>query len=144
MSDNAKIRPTHLGRAAYVYIRQSSPTQLDRNRESTDRQYKLVDRALALGWTRPQITVVDEDQARTASGVVDRTGFDKMAAEVGLGRVGIVIGIEVARLARNNAEWYRLLDLCGLTDTLIADGDGLYHSGAINDRLVLGLKETPT
>jgi DNA invertase Pin-like site-specific DNA recombinase/uncharacterized protein YndB with AHSA1/START domain len=142
MSDNAKIRPTHLDRTAYVYIRQSSPTQLDRNRESTDRQYKLVHRALDLGWTRPQITVVDEDQARTASGVVDRTGFDKMAAEVGLGRVGIVIGIEVSRLARNNAEWYRLLDLCGLTDTLIADGDGLYHSGAINDRLVLGLKGT--
>lgn len=142
MSDNSKIRPTHLGRAAYVYIRQSSPTQLVRNRESTDRQYQLVHRALELGWTRPQITVVDEDQARTASGVVDRSGFDKMAAEVGLGRVGIVIGIEVARLARNNAEWYRLLDLCGLTDTLIADGDGLYHAGAINDRLVLGLKGT--
>ena len=142
MSDNDKVRSTHLGRTAYVYIRQSSSAQLINNRESTDRQYKLVNRALGLGWTRPHITVVDEDQARTASGVVDRTGFDKMAAEVGLGRVGIVIGIEVSRLARNNAEWYRLLDLCGLTDTLIADNDGLYHAGAINDRLVLGLKGT--
>lgn len=142
MTDNAKVKPTHLGRAASVYVRQSSPTQLVRNRESTDRQYQLVNRVLELGWTRPQVTVIDEDQARTASGVVDRSGFEKMTAEVALGRVGIVIGIEVARLARNNAEWYRLLDLCGLTDTLIADGDGLYHAGAINDRLVLGLKGT--
>jgi len=142
MTDNAKVKPTHLGRTAFVYIRQSSASQLVRNRESTDRQYKLVDRALQLGWPRPQITVVDEDQARTASGVVDRTGFQKMTSEVALGRVGIVIGIEVARLARNNAEWYRLLDLCGLTDTLIADNDGIYHSGSINDRLVLGLKGT--
>lgn len=142
MTDHAKVKPTHLGRTAFVYVRQSSPTQLDRNRESTDRQYKLVHRALELGWTRPHIVVVDADQGRSGSGVVDRAGFDQMAAEVALGRVGLVLGLEVSRLARNNADWYRLLDLCGLTDTLIGDGDGLYHPAVFNDRLVLGLKGT--
>lgn len=142
MTDNAKVTPAHLRRTAFVYVRQSSPTQLERNPESTDRQYKLVNRARELGWTPPHVVVIDEDQGRSGSGVVDRSGFDKMAAEVALGRVGIVLGIEVARLARNNADWYRLLDLCGLTDTLIADGDGLYHPSLFNDRLLLGLKGT--
>lgn len=142
MTDHAKVKPTHLGRTAFVYVRQSSPTQLDRNRESTDRQYNLVTRALELGWTRPHIVVIDEDQGRSGSGVVERAGFAKMAAEVALGRVGLVLGLEVSRLARNNTDWYRLLDLCGMTDTLIGDGDGLYHPALFNDRLVLGLKGT--
>lgn len=142
MTDRAKVKPTHLGRTAFVYVRQSSPMQLERNRESTDRQYNLVARALELGWTRPHIAVIDEDQGRSGSGVVERSGFAKLAAEVALGHVGLVLGLEVSRLARNNTDWYRLLDLCGMTDTLIGDADGLYHPALFNDRLVLGLKGT--
>jgi len=142
MSDNSKIKPGHLQRTALVYVRQSSPTQLERNTESTDRQYKLVDRATAWGWARAQIIVIDEDQGRSGSGRVDRSGFERMAAEVALGHVGVILGLEVSRLARNNADWYRLLDLCGMTDTLIGDSDGLYHPALFNDRLVLGLKGT--
>lgn len=142
MSDNAKIKSGHLQRAAFVYVRQSSPAQMERNIESTDRQYKLVHRAVELGWARSQVVLIDEDQGRSGSGLVARAGFDKMAAEVALGRAGIVLGLEVSRLARNNADWYRLLDLCGMTDTLIGDSDGLYHPALINDRLVLGLKGT--
>lgn len=142
MSDTSKITDAHLRRVAFVYLRQSSPEQVRRNRESTDRQYQLVERAVDLGWSRDQVSVIDEDQGVTASGVKDRGGFDHMAAQVGFGRVGIVLGIEVSRVARNNAEWYRLLDLCGITDTLIADADGIYHPGHFNDRLLLGLKGT--
>jgi DNA invertase Pin-like site-specific DNA recombinase len=142
MTDNAKIKPSHLQRTAVVYVRQSTATQLERNPESTDRQYKLVNRALLLGWTRPHVVVIDEDLGRSASGKVDRSGFDRLAAEVALAHVGIVLGLEVSRLARNNADWYRLLDLCGMTDTLLADGDGLYHPADFNDRLVLGLNGT--
>jgi DNA invertase Pin-like site-specific DNA recombinase len=142
MTDNAKIRPTHLRRGAFVYVRQSSASQLERNPESTDRQYKLVDRAVALGWKPEQVTVIDEDLGRSGAGTENRTGFAKMTAEVALGHIGIVLGLEVSRLARNSADWYKLLDLCGITDTLIADDDGLYHPSLFNDRLVLGLKGT--
>lgn len=142
MTDNAKIKPTHHQRTAFIYVRQSTATQLERNPESTDRQYKLVDRAIALGWTRPQIIVVDDDLGRSGSGIVERSGFAKMAAEVALRHVGIVLALEVSRLARNNADWYKLLDLCSMTDTLIADSDGLYHPSLYNDRLLLGLKGT--
>src|ERR1017187_2086820 len=142
MTDNTKITPSHLARNALVYVRQSTTTQMERNPESTDRQYRLKERALELGWTREQIVVIDEDLGRSGSGLVERSGFEKMTTEVALGRVGIVFGLEVSRLARNNADWYRLLDLAGMTDTLIADADGLYHPGLFNDRLVLGLKGT--
>lgn len=142
MTDNPKVKPTHLARTAVVYIRQSSPSQLQRNTESTDRQYKFVQRAVELGWSNSQVIVIDEDQGRSGSGLVERTGFHKMAAEVAMGRVGLLLGLEVSRLARNNADWYRLLDLCGMTDTLIGDADGLYHPALFNDRLVLGLKGT--
>ena len=141
MTDN-KIKPTHLQRAAFVYVRQSTAVQLERNRESTDRQYKLVERAIALGWHRQQITVIDEDLGISASGTVHRSGFATMTAELALGKIGIVLSLEVSRMARNNADWYRLLDLCAMTDTLIADGDGLYHPALFNDRLLLGLKGT--
>src|SRR5208283_260186 len=137
-----KINPTHLERAAYVYVRQSTAAQVQHNRESTDRQYKLAERALHLGWSEPQIKVVDEDLARSGSGTADRHGFALMTAEVGLGHVGLILSIEVSRVARNNADWYRLLDLCGVTDTLIGDEDGIYHPGLFNDRLLLGLKGT--
>ena len=142
MSDAAKVTASHLGRYAFVYIRQSSPQQVERNRESTDRQYRLVERAIALGWRPEHVRVFDEDLGVSADGIAPRSGFAHVASEVALGRVGIVIGIEVARLARNNADWYRLLDFCGVTDTLIADADGVYHPALFNDRLVLGLKGT--
>ena len=139
---NDKIKPTHWERSAYVYVRQSTAAQVQYNRESTDRQYKLTERALRLGWPEPRIKVVDEDLARSGSGTSDRHGFATMTTEVALGHVGLILSIEVSRVARNNADWYRLLDLCGVTDTLIGDEDGIYHPGLFNDRLLLGLKGT--
>ena len=137
-----KPQQSHLRRQAVVYVRQSTASQLERNRESTDRQYALVDRAVELGWERASVTVIDEDLGVSGSGTAERAGFARLTAEVALGHVGLVLGLEVSRLARNNADWYRLLDLCGMTDTLIGDGDGLYHPASFNDRLVLGLKGT--
>jgi DNA invertase Pin-like site-specific DNA recombinase len=142
MTDLSKIQPVHRQRAAYVYIRQSTPHQVEQHRESTARQYALVERARALGWAGEQIHVIDEDLGVSGAGDVERAGFARLAAEVALGHVGLVLGLEVSRLARNNADWYRLLDLCGMTDTLIGDDDGLYHPGQFNDRLLLGLKGT--
>ena len=142
MSTNEKIKPTHLQRYAYVYVRQSTTAQVENNRESTDRQYKLADRAAHLGWVQSQVRIIDEDLARSGSGTSDRAGFATMTTEVALGQVGVILSIEVSRVARNNADWYRLLDLCSVTDTLIGDEDGLYHPGLFNDRLLLGLKGT--
>ena len=142
MSDNLKIQDTHRQRCAYVYIRQSSATQVLVNRESTERQYQLSERAALLGWSKTQIKVIDEDLAHSGSGVVTRHGFAQMTHEVAMGQVGIILCLEASRIARNNAEWYRLLELCGVTDTLIGDLDGLYHPGLFNDRLLLGLKGT--
>ena len=142
MTENTKVSSSHLTRRAFVYVRQSSTAQVEYNRESTDRQYRLVERAIALGWHSDQINVIDRDLGISGSGLAARSGFAHMTAEVALGHVGIVLGLEVSRLARNNADWYRLLDLCGVTDTLIGDADGIYHPGLFNDRLVLGLKGT--
>ena len=142
MSDSRKVTSTHLQRSAYVYVRQSTAAQVEYNRESTDRQYKLVDRAIGLGWSKQQVTVIDEDLAQSGSSTIHRSGFTTMTAEVALGQVGLILSIEVSRVARNNADWYRLLDLCSVTDTLIGDEDGLYHPGLFNDRLLLGLKGT--
>jgi len=142
MSEHTKITTDHLRRSAVVYVRQSSSTQVENNRESTARQYHLAERAVELGWPRTQVKVVDEDLGISGSGLADRAGFARMIAEVALGQIGIVLGLEVSRLARNNADWYRLLDLCGVTNTLIGDADGIYHPGLFNDRLVLGLKGT--
>jgi DNA invertase Pin-like site-specific DNA recombinase/uncharacterized protein YndB with AHSA1/START domain len=142
MTDTTKIQPTHRQRMAIIYLRQSTAHQLEYNRESTDRQYALVDRALELGWSREQISLVDDDLGLSGDGTAERCGFSSMTVQVALGQVGIILGIEVSRLARNNAEWYRLLDLCAMTDTLIGDDDGLYHPAVFNDRLLLGLKGT--
>jgi DNA invertase Pin-like site-specific DNA recombinase len=142
MNDSGKVKLSHTRRAAFVYIRQSSPQQVENNRESTARQYALVEKACELGWSREQVAVVDEDLGLSGSGSVERSGFARMTAEVALGHVGIVLGLEVSRLARNNADWYHLLDLCGMTDTLIGDSDGIYHPAVFNDRLILGLKGT--
>jgi DNA invertase Pin-like site-specific DNA recombinase/predicted DNA-binding transcriptional regulator AlpA len=142
MTDLAKIQPTHTQRAACIYVRQSTPTQVEHNRESTARQYALADRACQLGWPREQVVIIDEDLGLSGSSTDQRSGFTRMTSEVALGHVGIILGLEVSRLARNNADWYRLLELCGLTDTLIGDNDGVYHPALFNDRLLLGLKGT--
>jgi DNA invertase Pin-like site-specific DNA recombinase/predicted DNA-binding transcriptional regulator AlpA len=139
---SAKILPVHLGRDAYVYVRQSTLTQVREHAESLARQYELAERAVALGWDAHQVKVIDADLGRSGAEMSARVGFKELVADVGLGQVGIILGIEVSRLARNNADWYQLLDLCTLTDTLIADSDGVYHPGDFNDRLVLGLKGT--
>ena len=139
MREGLKISADHMRRAAFVYVRQSSTAQVEHHRESTDRQYKLVDRAVDLGWARDTVTIIDDDLGVSGAGLVERSGFAHLTAQVALGRVGLVLGLEVSRLARNNADWYRLLDLCGVTDTLIGDADGLYHPSLFNDRLVLGL-----
>jgi DNA invertase Pin-like site-specific DNA recombinase len=135
-----KIGSSHLQRAAFVYIRQSSASQVEHNRESTRRQYALAQRASVLGWHPQQISVVDEDLGLSGASTSGRNGFARMTAEVALGHVGIILGLEVSRLARNNSDGYRLLDLCALTDTLIGDADGVYHPALFNDRLLLGLK----
>ena len=141
MSDE-KVQPTHLQRAAFVYVRQSSAAQVEHHRESTRRQYDLAERARKLGWRADQVTVIDEDLGLSGATTQGRGGFARMTAQVALRRVGILLGLEVSRLARNNADWYRLLDLCSMTDTLIGDADGVYHPSFFNDRLVLGLKGT--
>lgn len=137
-----KVHARHLKRRAYLYIRQSSLRQVLENTESTERQYALKQRALALGWAREQITVVDSDLGQSAASSTDREGFQRLVTDVGMGRAGIVMGLEVSRLARNNADWHRLLEICALTDTLILDEDGIYDPAHFNDRLLLGLKGT--
>lgn len=142
MTEHTKLQRTHLSRQAWVYVRQSTMTQVREHTESLEAQYELAERAEQLGWKPEQIRVVDEDLGRSGAEASARSGFQSLVAAVGLGQVGLVIGKEVSRLARRNSDWYHLLDLCALTDTLIADTDGLYHPGDYNDRLVLGLKGT--
>jgi len=137
-----KVTNAHRRRAAVVYVRQSSLAQVSRNRESTTRQYDLAARAAELGWPRSAVRVIDDDLGVSGASTTGRSGFTGLAAQVGLGQVGIVLALEVSRLARNNADWYRLLDLAGMTDTLIADADGIYHPGLFNDRMLLGMKGT--
>ena len=138
----AEPAAAHLRRDAYIYVRQSTLAQTVRNTESLLRQYDLAGRARELGWAEHQIVVVDDDLGRSGASAQGRKGFSDLVADVGLGKAGIVLSLESSRLARNNSDWYRLLDLCALTDTLIADADGVYHPAGYNDRLVLGLKGT--
>jgi len=142
MNGSAKIQATHRQRQAVVYVRQSDPRQVLRNRESGLNQRALRERLLELGWAKHQIAVVDEDQGVSAKHAAGREGFQKLAAEVGLRKVGIIMGYEVSRLSRNNADWHRLLELCSVFDTLIGDSDGIYNPRDFNDRLLLGLKGT--
>lgn len=137
-----KVSASHLGRDAYLYVRQSTVRQVFENTESTDRQYALRDRAVALGWPVERVIVIDSDQGQSGASSADRAGFHKLVGEVGMGRAGIVLGLEVSRLARNSSDWHRLLEICALTDTLILDEDGIYNPGDFNDRLLLGLKGT--
>jgi DNA invertase Pin-like site-specific DNA recombinase len=142
MNESLKVHAHHLDRDAYLYIRQSSMRQVVENVESTKRQYALRARATALGWPDDRIVVIDSDQGESGASAAWREGFQRLVAEVGIGRAGIVMGLEVSRLARNNADWHRLLEICALTDTLILDEDGIYDPAAFNDRLLLGLKGT--
>ena len=137
-----KVTASHLRRPAVIYVRQSTLAQVQKNTESAMRQYDLVAAAQALGWPRSAVTVIDEDLGVSGAPAAGRGGFAQLAAQVGLGQVGIVLSLECSRLARNNADWYRLLDLAGMTDTLIADADGVYHPALFNDRLLLGMKGT--
>ena len=137
-----KVRPHHLEREACLYVRQSSPRQVRDNPESRACQYALQQRAVELGWPASRVRVIDDDLGQSGGDSQRRDGFKDLLARVSLGEVGIVMGLEVSRLARNNADWHRLLQLCALSDTLVLDGDGVYDPHDINDRLVLGLKGT--
>lgn len=139
MTESLKIQPHHLKRDAYLYIRQSSMRQVLENIESGKRQYALRTRATALGWPQERIVVIDSDQGESGTSTLLRQGFQRLVSEVGMGHAGIVMGLEVSRLARNNADWHRLLEICALTETLILDEDGVYDPKNFNDRLLLGL-----
>ncbi len=140
MRRSEKIGPDHLARPALVYVRQSTPDQVRHHHESRRRQYDLAAHARALGWQ--DVVVIDEDLGKSGATTAGRTGFQRLVAEVSLGRAGAVFSLEVSRLARNNRDWHQLLELCGLTGTLIVDADGIYDPRHLNDRLLLGLKGT--
>ena len=142
MNESRKVQSHHLERDAYLYIRQSSMKQVVENVESTKRQYALRARATALGWADERVVVIDSDQGESGASAAWREGFRRLVTDVGLGRAGIVMGLEVSRLARNNADWHRLLEICALANTLILDEDGVYDPTNFNDRLLLGLKGT--
>ena len=134
-----KVNASHLRRDACLYIRQSTARQVLENTESTRRQYALRERAVAMGLPIERVIVIDSDLGQSGTSSTDREGFQKLVGEVGIGRAGIVLGLEVSRLARNSTDWHRLLEICALTDTLILDEDGVYNPGDFNDRLLLGL-----
>jgi DNA invertase Pin-like site-specific DNA recombinase len=136
----SKVTGAHLRRHAYLYVRQSTIKQVLHNTESALRQYDLRGRAIALGWQAEQIIVIDIDQGQSGASAADREGFQRLVAEAGMGKAGIVLGLECSRLARNNADWHRLLEICALAGTLICDEDGLYDPQDFNDRMLLGMK----
>ena len=142
LGTQSKVLPTHLRRQAVVYVRQSSLLQVERNRESQARQYHLVERAQTLGWVASQCLVVDEDLGLSGAQSHNRPGYQRLISLIALREVGLILGLEVSRLARNSLDWYQLLDLAAAFDVLIADEDGLYDPGEFNDRLLLGLKGT--
>src|SRR2546428_12790957 len=138
----SKLRDHHLRRQAIVYVRQSHPQQVVENVESTARQYGLVERAIAWGWSPERVIVIDEDQGQSGQSMATRLGFQHLLAEVSLDHVGLILGLELSRLARSNKDWHQLLELCGIFGTLLADQDNVYDAQDPNDRLVLGLKGT--
>ena len=140
--DASKVTARHLKRDAYLYVRQSTVRQVFENTESTKRQYALRQRAVALGWPADRVIVIDSDLGQSGASCARREGFKRLVAEVGMGHAGIVLGLEVSRLARNSTDWHRLLEICAVTDTLILDEDGIYDPAHFNDRLLLGLKGT--
>jgi DNA invertase Pin-like site-specific DNA recombinase len=137
-----KVQPWHQDRLAVVYVRQSTAQQVQTHQESTRLQYGLTRRAHELGWAADRVLVIDEDLGKSGSSAVDRTGFQRLVSEVSLDHVGLILGVEMSRLARSNADWHRLLELCALFGTLLADADGIYDPAPYNDRLLLGLKGT--
>ena len=137
-----RITVGHLKRKAYLYVRQSTLYQTEQNPESLERQYDFQRQALSLGWHQDQIVTLDEDLGQSGAEATHRTDFQRLVADVGLGQVGVVLSLEISRLARNSADWHRLLELCAMTDTLILDEDGLYDPNQFNDRLLLGLRGT--
>lgn len=139
---SGRIGPTHLERLAIVYVRQSTPQQIERNQESTRLQYALVERATQLGWSADQVVVIDDDLGRSGKSVEGRPGFQRLVAEVGLDHVGIILGVEMSRLARSCRDWHQLLEICALFGTLLGDTEGIYDVANFNDRLLLGLKGT--
>ncbi len=136
---SAKLKPWHLDRTALVYVRQSTPQQVAEHQESTARQYALADRAAALGWSRSQVCVIDEDLGKSGQSIEGRPGFQRLLAEVALDRVGLVLGLEMSRLARSCKDWHQLLELCARFRVLLADADGVYDPTEYADRLLLGL-----
>jgi DNA invertase Pin-like site-specific DNA recombinase len=144
MNGSAKILPTHRQRQGVVYLRQSSPKQVLKNSESALNQRALRGRLRELGWPGDQIVLIDDDQGQSGKQAAGREGFRRLVADVGLGKVGMIIGTEVSRLSRNCADWHRLLELCALFDTLIADAEGVYNPRDFNDRLLLGLESGGT
>ena len=139
---NTKITPQHQSKPAYIYIRQSTLAQVRHNQESTERQYALRDKALALGWPETAIRILDRDLGQSGAQMTGREDFKTLVADVSMGNVGAVFALEVSRLARSNLDWHRLLELCALTHTLVIDADGCYDAGDFNDGLILGLKGT--
>ena len=127
-----KVTASQLKRSAFLYVRQSTPRQVLEHTESTARQYALRKRAVILGWKDDQVIVIDSDQGQSGASAADREGFQKLVMEVSMGRAGIVLGLEVSRLARNSTDWHRLLEICAITDTLILDEDGIYHPADFN------------
>ena len=135
--EHQKVSNDHLLRNAYLYVRQSTIHQVLEHQESTKRQYALKQRAESLGWPRESLVVIDDDQGESAA-YEGRYGFEHLVQEVSMGRAGIVLGLEVSRLSRNNSDWNRLMEICTITDTLILDEEGIYNPGYFNDRLLLG------
>src|SRR5271166_6584465 len=134
-----RVTTAHRAKLAYVYVRQSSLNQVRQHQESTQLQYRLVDRTIALGWPHERVQVIDEDLGKSGAGSVERYGFQKLIAEIGLGNAGLVVSLDASRLARNNRDWHQLLELCSVFGVLIADGERLYDPRAYHDRLLLGL-----
>jgi DNA invertase Pin-like site-specific DNA recombinase len=134
-----RLTTAHRAKLAYIYVRQSSVNQVRQHQESTELQYRLVDRAIGLGWPCERVQVIDEDLGKSGAGSVERHGFQKLIAEIGLGHAGLVVSLDASRLARNNRDWHQLLELCSVFGVLIADGERLYDPRGYHDRLLLGL-----
>jgi DNA invertase Pin-like site-specific DNA recombinase len=134
LRNHPQLRADHLTRPALIYIRQSTLLQVRENTASPARQYQLTKRVQDLGWPEHLIVVIDQDQGQSGASAVGRTGFEYLIAEVGLGRAGAVVSLEASRLARSSSDWYRLIEICALTDTLVIDEDGIYDPGQYNDR----------
>ncbi len=134
-----RVGAAHRAKLAYVYVRHSSAGQVRQHQESTELQYRLVDRAAVLGWPRERIEVIDDDLGKSGASGSQRCGFQRLIAEIGLGKAGLVLSLDASRLARNNRDWHQLLELCSMFGVLIGDGERLYEPGAYHDRLLLGL-----